>query len=67
VYADTAFSALNGADAVALVTEWDEFRDPDVARMRDALKTPVLFDGRNLYDAQRMRDQGMVYYSIGRQ
>ena len=66
VYADTAFSALKGADAVALVTEWDEFRDPDVARMRDALKTPVIFDGRNLYDPQRMREQGMLYYSVGR-
>ena len=66
VYADTAYSALNGADALALVTEWDEFRDPDVARMRDALKTPVIFDGRNLYDPQRMREQGMLYYSVGR-
>jgi UDPglucose 6-dehydrogenase len=66
-YAASAFWALSGADALALVTEWDEFRDPDVARMRDAMKTPVIFDGRNLYDAQRMRNQGMVYYSIGRQ
>ena len=66
-YAATAFSALSGADALALVTEWDEFRDPDVTRMQDAMKTPVIFDGRNLYDPQRMRDQGMVYYSIGRQ
>jgi UDPglucose 6-dehydrogenase len=66
-YSATAFSALSGADALALVTEWDEFRDPDVARMRDAMKTPVIFDGRNLYDPKRMRDQGMVYYSIGRQ
>ena len=66
-YAATAFSALSGADALALVTEWDEFRDPDVTRMQDAMKTPVIFDGRNLYDPLRMRDQGMVYYSIGRQ
>jgi UDPglucose 6-dehydrogenase len=66
-YAATAFWALGGADALALVTEWDEFRDPDVARMRDAMKTPIIFDGRNLYDPQRMRNQGMVYYSIGRQ
>ena len=66
VYTDTAFDALNGADALVLVTEWDEFCDPDVTRMRDAMKTPVIFDGRNLYDPQRMRDHGMVYYSIGR-
>ena len=66
MYTDTAFDALNGADALVLVTEWDEFCDPDVTRMRDAMKTPVIFDGRNLYDPQRMRDQGMVYYSIGR-
>lgn len=67
VYADTAFQALRDVDALVLVTEWDEFRDPDVARMQDAMKTPVIFDGRNLYDPQRMREQGMVYYSIGRQ
>ena len=66
VYAESAFHALSGADALVLVTEWDEFRDPDVARMRDALKTPVIFDGRNLYDPQRMREQGMLYYSVGR-
>ena len=66
MYTDTAFDALNGADALVLVTEWDEFCDPDVTRMRDAMKTPVIFDGRNLYDPKRMRDQGMVYYSIGR-
>ena len=66
VYAESAFHALSGADALVLVTEWDEFRDPNVARMRAALKTPVIFDGRNLYDPQNMRDQGMVYYSIGR-
>jgi len=66
VYAESAFHALSGADALVLVTEWDEFRDPDVARMQDAMKTPVIFDGRNLYDPQNMRDQGMVYYSIGR-
>ena len=66
MYTDTAFDALNGADALVLVTEWDEFCDPDVTRMRDAMKTPVIFDGRNLYDPQHMRDHGMVYYSIGR-
>ena len=66
MYTDTAFDALNGADALVLVTEWDEFCDPDVTRMRDAMKTPVIFDGRNLFDPQHMRDQGMVYYSIGR-
>jgi UDPglucose 6-dehydrogenase len=67
IYVGTSYGALSGADALALVTEWDEFRDPDVARMRAALKTPVIFDGRNLYDAEDMRDRGMTYYSIGRQ
>jgi UDPglucose 6-dehydrogenase len=66
-YMATAYRALGGADALALMTEWDEFRDPDVARMQAAMETPILFDGRNLYDAQNMRDQGMTYYSIGRQ
>ena len=66
VYTDAPIDALDGADALVLVTEWDEFRDQDVTRMRDAMKTPVIFDGRNLYDPKRMREQGMVYYSIGR-
>ena len=66
MYTDAPIDALDGADALVLVTEWDEFRDQDVTRMRDAMKTPVIFDGRNLYDPKRMREQGMVYYSIGR-
>ena len=67
VYVGTRYGALSGADALALVTEWDEFRDVDVPRMKAAMKTPTLFDGRNLYNAEDMRDQGMTYYSIGRQ
>jgi len=58
--------ALDGADALAINTEWSEFRTPDFDAMKSRLKTPVVFDGRNLYDPQRMRKLGFMYYSIGR-
>lgn len=66
VYAGTSYGALCGAEALAVVTEWEEFRDPDGPRMHAAMASPTLFDGRNLYDAQRMRAEGWTYYSIGR-
>jgi len=66
VYAGTSYGALCGAEALAVVTEWEEFRDPDGPRMQAAMASPTLFDGRNLYDAQRMRAEGWTYYSIGR-
>ena len=61
-----SYDALVGADALAIVTEWNEFREPDFARMRDLLKQPVVFDGRNLYSPEQMRALGFTYYSIGR-
>jgi UDPglucose 6-dehydrogenase len=57
---------LEGADALAINTEWGEFRNPDFAEMRRRMAQPVIFDGRNLYDPQVMKDAGFVYYSIGR-
>jgi UDPglucose 6-dehydrogenase len=63
---DSAREAIEGADALALVTEWQEFRSPDFAALKAHLKTPAIFDGRNLYDPAVMRSQGFEYYPIGR-
>jgi UDPglucose 6-dehydrogenase len=65
-YADNGYAALEGADALVVVTDWNEYRHPDFARIRAALKTPVVVDGRNLYDARKMRTLGFTYDSIGR-
>jgi UDPglucose 6-dehydrogenase len=58
--------ALQGADALAIVTEWKEFRSPDFDAMKRALSAPVIFDGRNIYDPAHMLHQGFTYYAIGR-
>ncbi|MCC7243779.1 MAG: UDP-glucose/GDP-mannose dehydrogenase family protein [Acidobacteria bacterium] len=65
-YAGKGYDALKGADALAVVTEWHEFREPDFARMRKLLREPVVFDGRNIYEKDQMKAQGFTYYSIGR-
>jgi UDPglucose 6-dehydrogenase len=59
-------AALDGADCLAIVTEWREFRSPDFEIMEEKLKTPVIFDGRNLYDPGFVESQGFEYYAIGR-
>jgi UDPglucose 6-dehydrogenase len=64
--ADKSYDALKGADALAIVTEWSEFREPDFARMRKLMRSPVIFDGRNLYSPEHIRGLGFTYYSIGR-
>jgi UDPglucose 6-dehydrogenase len=58
--------AVVGADALVVVTEWKEFRSPDFAGIRDGLKSPLVFDGRNLYDPALVRAFGLEYFSIGR-
>lgn len=63
---DSAAAAVDGADALAIVTEWPEFRSPDLSALRRALRRPVIFDGRNLYDPEHMRSLGWHYYAIGR-
>jgi UDPglucose 6-dehydrogenase len=63
---DSALAALEGADALAVMTEWQEFRSPDFATIRARLKTPAIFDGRNLYDPQVLKSSGFEYYPIGR-
>ncbi len=60
------YDALEGADALAIVTEWNEFRNPDFTYLRHQMKQPVIFDGRNLFDPAGMRDLGFVYSGIGR-
>jgi UDPglucose 6-dehydrogenase len=63
---DTPMAALDGADALAIVTEWQVFRSPDFAGIKAALKNPVIFDGRNLYEPADVREQGLEYFAIGR-
>ncbi len=63
---DDGYEALRGADALALVTEWNEFRTPDFQRMKKLMKTPVIFDGRNIYSQEELREIGFTYYGIGR-
>jgi len=65
-YADNPMAACDSADALLIVTEWKEFRSPDFDDIRQHLKTPVIFDGRNLYSPSVMRDAGFEYFSIGR-
>jgi UDPglucose 6-dehydrogenase len=60
------YDAIDGADALMIVTEWKAFRAPDFARVKSLLKTPVIFDGRNLYDPAAVEEAGIAYYGIGR-
>jgi UDPglucose 6-dehydrogenase len=62
----SADEALQGADVLAVVTEWREFRSVDFERVVAALKEPAIFDGRNLYDPQQLKSLGIRYYAIGR-
>jgi UDPglucose 6-dehydrogenase len=66
-YAESPADALEGADALLIVTEWKEFRSPDFEEMKRRLKAPLVFDGRNLYDPAQMRASGIRYFAIGRQ
>jgi UDPglucose 6-dehydrogenase len=66
-YGDSPLAAADGADALAIATEWKEFRSPDFAGLRARLKQPVIFDGRNLYEPAELRRLGFEYYPIGRE
>jgi len=63
---EKSYDALTGADALAIVTEWNEFREPDFDKMRKLMRSPVVFDGRNIYSPEQMRSLGFTYFSIGR-
>ncbi|PYM94505.1 MAG: UDP-glucose 6-dehydrogenase [Candidatus Rokuibacteriota bacterium] len=65
-YADSPYAAAAGADGVALITEWNEFKFLNLERLRGVMRQPIVFDGRNLWEAERMRRLGFQYYSIGR-
>ena len=64
--ADKSYDALKGADALVIATEWNEFREPDFAKMRKLMRGPVIFDGRNIYSPEQMKALGFTYYSVGR-
>jgi UDPglucose 6-dehydrogenase len=64
-YAEGMYDAITGADCLLMVTEWPEFRVPDFSEIKRLLKNPVVFDGRNIYDANDMKNLGFSYYCIG--
>jgi UDPglucose 6-dehydrogenase len=66
VYCDSPYEAAAGADALALVTEWNEFKFLNLERTRALMRRPVVFDGRNVWEPERMRRLGFEYHSIGR-
>jgi UDPglucose 6-dehydrogenase len=66
VFAETGYDALEGSDALVVVTDWNEYRHPDFPRIKQSLRRPIIVDGRNLYALHRMSAMGFVYHSIGR-
>ena len=66
VYVSDMYDAVNGADALAVMTEWDIYKKPDFNRMKNLMNTPMIVDGRNLYSPDEMRRKGFTYVSIGR-
>ena len=65
-YSDTAKDALKGADALLLLTEWNEFRNPDISVLKSSMKTPIIFDGRNQYDKKQLNLENIDYICIGK-
>ncbi len=65
-YAESSYGALQGADVLIIVTEWNEFRKPDFGLMKNLMRQPVIFDGRNIYEAKKMKERGFLYHSVGR-
>jgi len=65
-YAASPLAASAGADGLIVVTEWQEFRSPDFEKLRETLRTPLIFDGRNLYDPDEVKRAGLEYFAIGR-
>jgi len=65
-FANSAYEVARGADALLILTEWEEFANLDLGRLRDELKYPIVIDGRNLYDPDTMAAHGFTYYSVGR-
>jgi len=65
-YADNDYQVAEGADALILMTEWREFRNPDFTRLKSIMARPILFDGRNVWDPDHVRELGFTYYGVGR-
>jgi UDPglucose 6-dehydrogenase len=65
-YSENEYAALKNADALLIMTEWNEFRNPDFGEIKDNLNNPVIFDGRNIFSVEKMKETGFTYYSIGR-
>lgn len=66
-YADDPYDALDGAHALVVCTDWPSFKQPDFDQLRKRMAQPAIFDGRNLYRPEAMREDGFVYYSVGRE
>ena len=66
IYSKSAYDALSNADCMLLLTEWNEFRRPDFDKIKELLKNPIIFDGRNQYNAERLKQRGFEYYCVGR-
>lgn len=66
VYAESPYEAARGANALAVITEWDEFRNLDLKKVRELMANPIIIDGRNIYDIEQVRSMGFEYYSVGR-
>ncbi len=65
-YCASPYETLEDADALIVLTEWDEFRQADLAKVKSMLKLPIIIDGRNLYEPKEMKEQGFEYYCMGR-
>ena len=65
-YAESPYQALSKADALVIITEWNEFKHADLIKVKKLLKQPVIFDGRNIYNPQILKKLGFRYYSVGR-
>jgi len=65
-YCSSPYEVAEGSDALIVVTEWNEFKQLDMARIKEVMRQPVLIDGRNIYDPKKMREMGFIYRGIGR-
>ena len=65
-YAKSSYDAVENTDALILLTEWNEFRRPDFSKLKELLKNPIIFDGRNQYDEKRLEEKGFIYFGIGK-
>ena len=67
VYSDSPYEAVKGANAVLIITEWDEFRSLDLKKVKELMANPIIIDGRNIFKPGKVRELGFEYYSLGRE